>query len=702
MRQGNGILGQSLNPRVMSRLRRTFLVYALALTVAGVAYGGWHIYNNHRSALQSAHTTLQVIARSMRQQLMALVTDGLGTGIATYRHLDTRGFEDGEYIARVLSENLSEGAYITGAFLAVPGRYVQVERNLPPSIQTTWPDWLACQKTVCVGVPLRTPDRYVLPIIQRVQADGVDHFVGALLDIHELQRSWRAIDLPHGRYALVREDGMFLTRAAEDEPDDLLLEPPRDIAASELFESMARVGAQAEIIEGTSPYSQLELVIAAIRADEEVPVILAAGLPRSAVLARWRTNTRDIALLTAGGISLLLVITALLYRFLRLLNERERQFLQLFNESHSSILLLRDGRVLYANAITNEIFDVPEGDTIVGKAPWEFSPPTQPDGESSEVAANRKFGALDDTPHLRFRWLHRRLKTGEPFEAEVSLSRLRTGEHEYMLGIIHDISGLMRAQRALHALNETLEQRVKERTQGLEAANARLNAINAELEEFTASASHDLRSPMSTISGQTALIEAALGPRASEPDIAPRFAKIHAGVQRAAEVIDGLLSLAHITRQELRSEEVSLSALVQHLVAELREAEPDRQVALHCQEGITVVADPRLMHSLLQNLIGNAWKYSKNRTPAIIEFGRDESGYFVRDNGLGFDMEHAARLFRAFQRLHSQAEVPGTGIGLATAARIVRRYGGRIWAQAEVNKGATFYFTLPGANRKDK
>jgi PAS domain S-box-containing protein len=702
MRQGNDILGQSLNPRVMSRLRRTFLVYAVALTVAGVAYGGWHIYNNHRSALQSAETTLQVIARSMRQQFMAVVTDGLGTAMSTYRRLETSGFDDGEYIARLLNDNLSEGEYITGAFLATPGRYVEVERNREPVIDTTWPDWLSCDKPICIALPIRTPDRYALPLIQRVQADGTEHFIGAFLDVHELQRSWRAIDLPHGRYALVRDDGMFITHAAEDEPDDMLLEPPRDIHKSALFESLAHVGAQAEIVEGMSPYSQLELVIAAIRTNKDMPIILAAGLPRSAVLERWRTNTRDIALITAGGISLLLVITALLYRFLRLLNERERQFLQLFNESHSSILLLRDGRVLYANAITNEMFDVPDGDTIIGKAPWEFSPSTQPDGESSEVAANLKFGALEDSPHLRFRWMHRRLKTGEPFEAEVSLSRLRTGEHDYMLGIIHDISELMRAQRALHALNETLEQRVKERTQGLETANARLNAINAELEEFTASASHDLRSPISTISGQTALIEAALGQRASEPDVAPRFAKIHAGVQRAAEVIDGLLSLAHITRQELRSEAVTLSAIVERLIAELREAEPTRQVTLQCAEDITVVADSRLMHSLLQNLIGNAWKYSKDRTPAIIEFGRDESGYFVRDNGLGFNMEHSARLFRAFQRLHSQAEVPGTGIGLATAARIVRRYGGRIWTQAEVNKGATFYFTLPGATRKNK
>lgn len=681
----------------MSRLRSSFLIYALALTTAGIAYGGWHIYNNHRATLQSAHGTLQVIARSMRQQFIALVTDGLSSASATYRHLLTRGFEDGDLIARMLSDNLSEGAYVAGAFIAVPGQYVQVERRHAPVIQSEWPTWLACDRPICIAEPLYEPDRYVLPIIKRVPTDGTDHFVGALLEVHELQRNWRGIDLPNGRYALIRDDGILLTRAAKDEPDDLRLEPAQDIHRSPLFERLARVGGTAEIVEGVSPYSELDLVIAAIRANEDLPLILAAGLPRSAVLAQWRKHTRDIGLITAGGISLLLVVTALLYRFLRLLNVREREFLQLFNESHSSILLLRDGRVVYANAITNKIFDIPAGDTIIGKAPWEFSPPTQPDGRSSEEAANSKFAALSDTHSLRFRWLHKRLKTGEPFEAEVALSWLRTDEHEFMLGIIHDISTLMRTQRELHALNATLEQRIKDRTQGLEAANARLNAINAELEEFTASASHDLRSPISTISGQTALIEAALGERANEPDVAPRFAKIHASVQRAAEVIDGLLSLAHITRQELRSEEVSLSELVQRVAMELREAEPTRRVELRCEEGITVVADPRLMHSLLQNLIGNAWKYSRNRDPAVIEFGRDASGYFVRDNGLGFDMEHAARLFRAFQRLHSQAEVPGTGIGLATAAHIVRRYGGRIWAQAQVDKGATFYFTLPGA-----
>ena len=253
------------------------------------------------------------------------------------------------------------------------------------------------------------------------------------------------------------------------------------------------------------------------------------------------------------------------------------------------------------------------------------------------------------------------------------------------------IDELSQAQAALARINETLEQRVASRTSALQRANE-------ELEAFNAAASHDLRAPLTTISGQAGLLALNLGDGVNA-EARDRLERIQSSVHRAAEVIDGLLSLARVSRHELQSEEVSLSALVHECISEIREREPAREVDYHVQEGVVVMADPRLMKSLIANLVSNAWKYSADKRQVEIEFDceHDANGtmYRITDHGAGFDMSYAARLFQPFQRLHSVSEFPGTGIGLATVERIVRRYDGIVSAHGEVGQGATFYFTLP-------
>jgi len=253
---------------------------------------------------------------------------------------------------------------------------------------------------------------------------------------------------------------------------------------------------------------------------------------------------------------------------------------------------------------------------------------------------------------------------------------------------IHELSC---AQDALARINETLEQRVADRTSALQRANE-------ELEAFNAAASHDLRAPLTTISGQAGLLALNLGDEAGA-QARDRLQRIQSSVHRAAQVIDGLLSLTRVSRHELQREEVSLSALVHECIDEFREREPTREVDCQVQEDVVVIADPRLMKSLIANLVSNAWKYSAGRQQVEIEFAREQHAtdtvYRITDHGAGFDMSYAARLFQPFQRLHSASEFPGTGIGLATVARIVRRYDGTVWAHGEVGRGATFFFTLP-------
>jgi signal transduction histidine kinase len=180
---------------------------------------------------------------------------------------------------------------------------------------------------------------------------------------------------------------------------------------------------------------------------------------------------------------------------------------------------------------------------------------------------------------------------------------------------------------------------------------------------------------------------------------------VRAATQRMGRLIDDLLGLSRVTRGTMNRERVNLSALAEEVAEDLREARPERAVEFSAQEGLEVWGDPRLLRVALENLIGNAWKFTEKESEARVEFGVDEElsrkgrvlVYYVRDNGAGFEMAYADKLFGAFQRLHGSDEFEGTGIGLATVQRIVRRHGGRVWAEGEVGRGATFYFTLrPG------
>ena len=222
---------------------------------------------------------------------------------------------------------------------------------------------------------------------------------------------------------------------------------------------------------------------------------------------------------------------------------------------------------------------------------------------------------------------------------------------------------------------------------------------NKELEAFSYSVSHDLRGPLRGIDGfSQALIEDAA--ERLTPEDNNHLRRIRAGAQRMGELIDDLLRLSRVSRGNLKKEHVDLSALVHVVLGELRKTSPDRNVSLVVQNSVRAYADPRLIRITLENLLGNAWKFTSKKSEAQIEFGarNDPEGvtYFVRDNGAGFDMQYVDRLFGAFQRLHTDKEFPGTGIGLATVQRIVRRHGGKIWVEASPGHGATFFVTLPG------
>ncbi len=265
------------------------------------------------------------------------------------------------------------------------------------------------------------------------------------------------------------------------------------------------------------------------------------------------------------------------------------------------------------------------------------------------------------------------------------------GQLLFFEGTVRDITDRKAAEEAIRDLNRTLDQRVQERTTELRAANEELDA-------FTYAVSHDLRGPLRAMSGFSQALEEDFG--AQLPPEAHEFLNhIKAGSQHMGELIDGLLKLSRATRGEVEREAVDLSGLIRRVVAKLEAAEPKREVAFSCASNLTVKGDAKLLELVLTNLLGNAWKYTaKTERPDIrvsSEVKAQEIIIHITDNGAGFDLKHAAKLFQPFQRLHREDEFPGLGIGLATVRRILRRHGGDIRATGAPGKGAIFSFSLP-------
>ncbi|MES2644124.1 MAG: MASE1 domain-containing protein [Myxococcota bacterium] len=265
------------------------------------------------------------------------------------------------------------------------------------------------------------------------------------------------------------------------------------------------------------------------------------------------------------------------------------------------------------------------------------------------------------------------------------------GEQIRMIGALADVTERREAQAALELANRELEQRVERRT-------AELAAAFEQMESFSYSISHDLRGPLRAINGFGKALEEELAHLGSR-DANEYLARIRAASRHMGELIDDLLTLSRAGRAEVRHEAVNLGSIVSTVVQELRDGEPERIVTVNVEPGLIVCGDPGLLRIVLQNLLANAWKFTSQHPTARIDIGRlelgEETAYFVRDDGAGFDERYSGKLFRPFERLHRTTEFPGTGIGLATTHRIIARHGGRVWAKGAVEAGATFYFTVP-------
>ncbi len=339
------------------------------------------------------------------------------------------------------------------------------------------------------------------------------------------------------------------------------------------------------------------------------------------------------------------------------------------------------GRYTFLNSIGYEMSGYTQEEIFKGLNPLRFF---LPEDRPRLVKYFRKMLSGEEIPAGEFTILR---KDGSTFPAIMHSTLIRReGKPAGIRGIIFDITRRKRAEQELKESHGQLEQRTVE-----------LEDVNTELEAFSYSVSHDLRAPLRHLSGFSQILLDGYADKLEEKG-KEYLHKIIASCKQMSRLIDDLLRLSHLTRSELSIGPVDLSVLARMVASQLQVSEPERKVGFEIAEGLAAEADARLMQIVLENLLGNAWKFSVKRKKAKIEFGATEHEgkreFFVRDNGVGFDPAEADKLFVAFQRLHTGSEFKGTGIGLATVQRIVHRHGGRIRAEGEVGKGATFYFTL--------
>lgn len=362
----------------------------------------------------------------------------------------------------------------------------------------------------------------------------------------------------------------------------------------------------------------------------------------------------------------------------------------------NDVVMITDARPVDGSGLNivfvNDAFERQTGyrqDEVLGKSPGILHGAPAQHTELDRIRA-----ALEKRESVKAE-LVKYTKAGAAYWVELEIVPIADagGSLTHFVAIERDITERKRAKDEILQLNSELEDRVRRRTRQLEAANG-------ELEAFSYSVSHDLRSPLNTIHGFGQLLLKSNGSKLDDKG-QHYLNRIRAGAQQMGELIDGLLSLAKLSLDPMKFESVDVSAIARRVEQECREREPERQVQVNVQDGLLVQGDAVLLSVVLQNLLGNAWKYSARQEAARIDIGCEtgpdgQTVYFVKDNGAGFDMAYADKLFGVFQRLHSNTDFAGIGVGLANVKRVVERHGGRAWAQGTLNVGATFYFTLTG------
>ena len=414
--------------------------------------------------------------------------------------------------------------------------------------------------------------------------------------------------------------------------------------------------------------------------DCEVEIIRKDGAARP-----WIASISGGPVLGKGGEAILAVVTLRditdRKRSEEALRKSEHKFSKIFGAAPAliGIVSLEDGRIIDVNENALSTLGY-QREEVVGRTVAELEICAEPADCAAILLALGQGGSVRNR-EVRFKG-----KSAQYFTGMLSAEIIVLDDARYMLCLVGDITERKRAEEEIGRLNAALAARI-----------AQLEETNQELEAFNRIVSHDLRQPLNTVALACQELELLYGDKLGPDEI--RSIKVAlAGVQRMNGLIESLLRFARSNHGVVSCERVDLSSLGEGVIEQLKLGEPERRVSFRLQQGITIEGDPVLLRSVMDNLLGNAWKYTGMREEAIIEFGATQidgrEAYFVRDNGVGFEMADATKLFVPFERLNGGRQFEGFGIGLATVQRIILRHGGRIWAEGEAGRGATFYFTV--------
>lgn len=374
------------------------------------------------------------------------------------------------------------------------------------------------------------------------------------------------------------------------------------------------------------------------------------------------------------------------------LRQAEERYHGLFEAAGEAILVSQDA-VVDCNSRTLRLLGATR-EQILNHRAWDYSPEFQPDGARSRDLVEEHTRLALQGITTTFDWEYRR-PDGSAFDGHVTLSPVMIAGVPHRVALIRDITERKRAERQIQELNTELERLVAQRTKQLESANR-------ELEAFTYSVSHDVRAAIRGIHACSKIVMDDYSERLNGEGTR-LLASVSEDSRRLDRVAESLLDLSRLGRARMHLEELDISAMAWSVARSLSAAEPARQVRFHIADGMSATADQVLIRVVLEHLLGNAWKFTRNREIAEIEVGVQDSDeshttFFVRDNGVGFDSAKAGQLFAAFERLHSDEEFEGTGIGLATVRRLIHRHGGKVWAEGNEGRGAIVFLMLPGPN----